>query len=115
RCPAIMKHNPVTVDDEWLHALQQATFNYFWHETNPENGLIPDNTQWTTPASIAGVGFALATYPVGVDRGFVQRAQALERTLHTLRFLWNSDQSTAVDATGHRGFYYHFLDVRTGR
>lgn len=103
------------VDDEWLHALQKATFTYFWHETNPENGLIPDNTLAATPASIAGVGLALATYVVGVDRGFVTRAQALERTLLTLRFFWNSAQGTDVDATGYRGFYYHFLDVKTGR
>jgi hypothetical protein len=105
----------VTVDDEWLHGLQKSTFSYFWHETNAKNGLIPDSTIAPTPASIAGVGLALTTYPVGVARGFVTRAQALERTLGTLRFFWNSDQSAGVDATGHRGFYYHFLDVRTGR
>ena len=103
------------VDNDWLHALQKATFTYFWQETNPENGLIPDNTLAATPASIAGVGLALATYGVGVDRGFVTRAQALERTLRTLRFFWNSAQGTDVDAIGYRGFYYHFLDVRTGR
>ena len=103
------------VDEEWLHALQKATFNYFWRQTNPENGLIPDNTLVATPASIAGVGLALAVYVVGVDRGFVSRAQALERTLVTLRFFSGSVQSTGVDATGYRGFYYHFLDVGTGR
>src|ERR1700681_1579164 len=103
------------VEDESLHALQKATFTYFWQQTNPENGLIPDNTLVATPASIAGVGLALATYVVGVDRGFVTRAQALERTLLTLRFFWNSAQGTAEDATGYRGFYYHFLDVHTGR
>src|SRR6202165_5988282 len=102
------------IEDESLHALQKATFTYFWHETNRENGLIPDNTLAATPASIAGVGLALATYAVGVDRGFVARAQALERTLATLRFFWSSTQGTDVDATGYRGFYYHFLDVNTG-
>src|ERR1700687_4448718 len=96
-------------EDEWLHALQKATFSYFWHETNPENGLIPDNTLAATPASIAGVGLALATYAVGVDRGFVTRAQGLERALATLRFFWSSTQGTDVDATGYRGFFYHFL------
>jgi hypothetical protein len=103
------------VDAEWLHALQKATFTYFWQQTNPTNGLIPDNTLAPTPASIAGVGLALATYAVGVARGFVTRAQARERTLATLRFFWNSTQGTDADATGHRGFYYHFLDVKTGR
>jgi len=103
-----------TVDGRWLHALQKATFNYFWRQTNPENGLIPDNTLAATPASIAGVGLALATYVVGAERRFVTRKQALERTLATLRFFANSTQSDKVDATGYRGFYYHFLDVKTG-
>src|SRR5712692_3647206 len=103
------------VEDDSLYTLQKATFTYFWHETNSENGLIPDNTLAATPASIAGVGLALATYAVGVDRGFITRAQALERTLATLRFFSGSTQSSDVDATGYRGFYYHFLDVTTGR
>jgi hypothetical protein len=103
------------VDDAWLHELQKDTFTYFWRTTNPENGLIPDNTLAATPASIAGVGLALASYVVGVDRGFVTRAEALERILATLRFFWNSRQGTDPDATGHRGFYYHFLDTCTGR
>jgi hypothetical protein len=103
------------VDIRWLHALQKATFAYFWEQTNPQNGLTPDNTLAATPASIAGVGLALATYAVGASRRFVTRKQALERTLATLRFFANSTQGEEVDATGHRGFYYHFLDVKTGR
>src|SRR5256885_3259701 len=105
----------LTVSDERLHALQRDTFTYFWRETNPANGLLADSTLMATPASIAGVGLALATYAVGVSRGFVTRAQALERTVTTLRFFWNSAHGPDVDATGYRGFYYHFLDVTTGR
>ena len=30
--------------DDQLQTLQRNTFRYFWEETNPENGLIPDNT-----------------------------------------------------------------------
>ena len=30
--------------EEGLHALQRNTFRYFWSETNPENGLLADNT-----------------------------------------------------------------------
>ena len=104
------------LEQERLHNLQQGTFNYFWNESNPENGLLPDNTlKAGDPASIAGVGLALTTYLVGVERGFIDRARALERTLATLRFFWNSPQAGDADATGYRGFYYHFLDVKTGR
>jgi hypothetical protein len=99
-----------------LDKLQRDTFRYFWHETNPDNGLIADNTAADDlPASIAGVGFALASYPVAVDRRLVRRRAAVRRTLTTLRFFWNAPQGPARDATGHRGFFYHFLDVRTGR
>src|SRR6185369_5227145 len=66
------------------------------------------------PASIAVVGFALAVYPVGVERGWMTRAEAMERTLVTLRWFRNSDQSGHPDATGYKGFYYHFLDMSTG-
>ena len=102
--------------DAQLQTLQRHTFRYFWEETNPDNGLIPDNTSaGDIPASIAGVGLALASYPVAVERSFVSRAKAVERTLATLHFLWNAPHGPMRDATGHRGFFYHFLDVATGR
>ena len=31
------------------------------------------------------------------------------------QFFWRSTQSEASDATGYKGFYYHFLDMRTGK
>ena len=106
----------LTYGEDQLHTLQRSTFRYFWEETNPENGLIPDNTAADdVPASIAGVGLALASYPVAVERAFVSRAKAVERTLATLRFAWNAPQGPMSDATGHHGFFYHFLDVTTGR
>src|SRR5688500_2959048 len=99
-----------TYGDDHLQTLQRNTFRYFWQETNPKNGLIPDNTSADNiPASIAGVGFALASYPVAVERSFVSRAKAVARTLATLRFFWNAPQGPMPDATGHRGFFYHFL------
>ena len=105
-----------TYGEDQLFTLQRNTFQYFWDETNPENGLIPDNTSaGDVPASIAGVGLALSTYPVAAEHSFVSRTQAVERTLATLRFFWNAPQGPMVDATGHRGFFYHFLDVSTGR
>ena len=43
------------------------------------------------------------------------RAEAAERTLAVLRFFWNSPQGTARNATGYKGFFYHFLDMKTGQ
>ena len=101
--------------DPELEELQRLTFDYFLKETNPENGLVPDSTREGAPCSIAPTGFALAAYPVGVERGFITRNEAIKRTLTTLRFFWNSPHGPEPDATGYKGFYYHFLDMKTGR
>ena len=98
-----------------LQKLQQQTFDFFLHETNPANGLVIDKTAANWPSSIAATGLALACYPVSVERGFMTRAAAIERTLATLRFFCNSPQGPEPDATGYKGFYYHFLDMQTGR
>jgi hypothetical protein len=100
---------------ETLNALQRQTFDYFVHEVNPVNGLVADRTQEGCPASIAAVGLALAAYTVAAERAFTTRAQAVERTLATLRFFHKSVQGTDEDATGYKGFYYHFLDMKTGK
>jgi hypothetical protein len=102
-------------NDEALGKLQRDTFGYFLKETNLQNGLVPDNTRRDAHCSIAAVGLGLASYTVGAQRGFITRAEAVRRTLTTLRFFWNSPQSEDRDATGYRGFYYHFLDMQTGR
>ena len=76
---------------------------------------MPDSTREGSPCSIAPTGFALSAYPVGVERGFITREEGISRTLMTLRFFWNSPQGKEPDATGYKGFYYHFLDMQTGR
>jgi hypothetical protein len=98
-----------------LDMLQRESFRYFMHETNLKNGLVIDKCEPGWPASIAAVGLALAAYPVAVERGFITRAAAVARVLTTLRFFWNSPHGPEPDATGYRGFYYHFLDMQTGR
>ena len=101
--------------EAFLDTLQERTFRWFWDTTNPRNGLVPD--RWPTPSfsSVAAVGFGLTSYPVGVERGWITRDQAAERTLTTLRFFWEAPQGPQVSGvTGHRGFFYHFLDMETG-
>ena len=39
-----MNTEKLTVDAE-LQNLQRESFNYFFHETNPANGLVIDKTQ----------------------------------------------------------------------
>jgi hypothetical protein len=101
--------------DKKIETLQRLTFDYFLKETNPLNGLVPDRTSRGAPCSIAPTGFALSAYPIGVERGFIKRQDAIKRTLTTLRFFWTSSHGPEPDATGYKGFYYHFLDMKTGR
>ncbi len=109
-----MSSKKTTAETE-LERLQCETFGYFLHETNPENGLVSDKTAPNWPSSIAATGLALASYPVAVERGFITRDSAIETVLTTLRFFWNSLQGPEPDATGYHGFYYHFLDMKTGQ
>ena len=111
----IVPDTTVETDDELLDRFQRAAFGYFVEQANPENGLGADTSRAGAPASIAVTGFALSCYPIGVERRWMTRAAAAARTLATLRFFWNSQQSKAADATGYRGFFYHFLDMQTGR
>lgn len=108
-----MDEQKLNIDVE-LELLQSESFDYFLHEANLTNGLIRDKTAENWPASIAATGLALASYPIGVERGFMTREEAVERTLNTLRFFWNSPQGPEPDATGYKGFYYHFLDMNSG-
>jgi hypothetical protein len=102
-------------DEEFLDRLEHAAFGYFLEHVNPENGLVADTSRAGAPASIAVAGFALSCYPVGVERGWMARADAAQRTLVTLRFFWHSAQGEEPDVTGYKGFYYHFLDMKTGK
>ena len=101
--------------DAFLDDVEQRTFRWFWETTNPRNGLTPDRWPTKSFSSVAAVGFALAAYPVGVERGWVTRDQARERVLTTLRFFWTAPQGQqAAGVTGYQGFVYHFLDMETG-
>ncbi len=101
-------------DDSLLDRLQRAAFDYFPQAINPANGLVADNSRANSPVSIAVVGFALSSYPVAVERGWLPRPEAVQRSLAALRFFRDSDQSGGLESTGYKGFYYHFLDFHTG-
>ena len=96
--------------------IEHRTVRGFWDHANRSNGLVPD--RWPTPSfsSIAAVGFALPAYAYGAERGWCSRAEARDLTLTTLRFLWNAPQGPDRSGTaGYKGFFYHFLDMRSGR
>ncbi len=105
-----------TPDEAFLEDLSRRTFDWFWETTNPLNGLAPDRGPGESFASVAAVGFALSAYPIGVERGYISRGEAVERVRATLKFFAEAPQGEAATGmTGHRGFFYHFLDMEQGR
>ncbi|HVG25653.1 MAG TPA: glucoamylase family protein [Thermoanaerobaculia bacterium] len=98
---------PVT-SDTFVDDVQHRTFLWFWETANAQNGLVPDRWPAESFSSIAAVGFGLTAYGIGAERGWVTREAAAQRVLTTLRFFEHG-----VD--GHKGFFYHFVDMKTGK
>ena len=98
-----------------LADLHRRTFKFFWETTPAATGLAPDRWPSKPFSSVAAIGFALTAYCIGVHSGYVSRAHAAERTLTTLRTLWNGRQSDGrTGAAGYKGFFYHFLSLQDG-
>ena len=98
-----------------LDRVQREALQFFVDNCNHDNGLVCDSTQPGAPCSIAAVGFALTAYVVAVERRWMARSDAIVRTLAALRFFDGADLSGSAGATGYRGFFYHFLDMDSGR
>jgi hypothetical protein len=99
----------------FLDTLSERSFHYFWDLSDSLTGLTPDRAPTPSFVSVGAVGFALTAYPIGAERGWITRAQAAERVRRTLRYFWEAPQDSSAHAAGYRGFFYHFLDAKTGR
>jgi len=97
-----------------IDRMQRRTFDYFWELADPKTGLIPDRFPSQRFCSIAATGFGLTSYVIGVDKKFITRQQAAQRVEKTLGFLLRLPQGSEPDASGHQGFFYHFLDMDSG-
>jgi len=99
-------------DDAFLDELEKLNFQYFWDQASPDTGLVRDRSNATkndnsVVASIAATGFGLTALCIAQKRNFISLAEARDRVLATLRFLWKKMPT-------HRGFFYHFADIKTG-
>jgi hypothetical protein len=101
-------------DNQFLLEVAQASFQFFWDEANPENGLVRDranirsDAKTNTVASIAAAGFGLTALCIGQQNGWVSLRDARGRALNLLNFL-------ARIMPTHRGFFYHWADMKTGQ
>ncbi len=87
-------------DTELLDLVQQQTFNYFWEGAEPISGLARERIHLDNvyPShdkdiiTIGGSGFGLMAILVGVERGFINKSQALERFERAVNFLEKADR-----------------------
>jgi hypothetical protein len=101
-------------DDSLLNLVQYQTFQYFWDGAEPNSGLArerfheddvyPSNDKHIV--TTGGSGFGLMAIIVGVERGFIEREQAIERFEKILGFLETADRF--------HGAYPHWLNGETG-
>jgi len=114
RVVAAQVHQLALSDSVFLDLLQRASFDFFWLEANPSNGLIKDRSAGYAPCSIASVGFGLTAITIGIDRGWISRAAGRQRVLTTLKTFWQKPQGREAQGyIGYKGFFYHFLDMNT--
>lgn len=98
-------------EDALLDQVERSSFRFFWEQANPDTGLVRDRANVYTQkqsalSSIAAVGFGLTAIAIADARGYVPHAQARQRVLNTLRFLWKK-------LPNHRGFFYHWANINT--
>lgn len=97
---------PIVSDEELLTLVQEQTFKYFWDFAHPVSGLARErNTSGNTVTS-GGSGFGLMAIIVGVERGFITRAQAIDRWETIMNFLQSADRF--------HGVWSHWLNGNTG-
>ncbi|HEY5550847.1 MAG TPA: hypothetical protein VIK52_03100, partial [Opitutaceae bacterium] len=102
-------------DDDFLDYVAERSFAYFLSTQDPVTGLIPDRASNSNVCSIASVGFGLSSIAIAVERGWVTREEGRVRVLLTLQTLATLPQGAATSGVaGYRGWFYHFLDMRTG-
>jgi hypothetical protein len=110
-----VRYVPTPHEAAFLDTLAERTFRFFWDLADPVTGLMPDRAPTKSFASIGATGFALTAYPIGIESGYISRAEGEARVRRTLRFLWTASQDCEDStSTGCRGFFYHFLMPETG-
>ncbi|OGX13489.1 MAG: hypothetical protein A2351_01645 [Omnitrophica bacterium RIFOXYB12_FULL_50_7] len=90
-----------------MNKIEKDTLQYFTRFSDKMTGLTKDSSRTGSPSSVAATGFAIAAYAIGGSRGWIARDHAYARILTTLQTLRHK-------AAHQEGFFYHFLDVRTG-
>jgi len=98
---------PVVSDEELLTLVQQQTFKYFWDFAHPTSGMARERNTSGNLVTSGGSGFGIMSIIVGIERGFITRAEGIERMNTILNFLEKADRF--------HGVWSHWIDGNTGK
>jgi hypothetical protein len=106
---------PSLTDEELIDLIQERTFQYFWDGAEPHSGMArerihmdgiyPENDQ--NVVTTGGTGFGLMALLVGIERGYISRAQGYQRIKKIVDFLEKADRF--------HGVWPHWLEGDTGK
>lgn len=96
-------------DDELLTMVQEECFRYYWEQgSHPQAGMALESVPGDPRVVATGAsGFGIMAILVGMDRGFITRAQGMERLTRIVTFLEKADRF--------HGAWAHFMDGGTGK
>jgi methionine-rich copper-binding protein CopC len=98
---------PVVSDEELLTLVQHQTFKYFWDFAHPASGMARERNTSGNLVTSGGSGFGIMGIIAGIERGFITRAEGLERLNKILGFLETADRF--------HGVWPHWMDGNTGK
>lgn len=98
---------PNIPDNDLLTLVQEQTFKYFWDFAHPVSGLARERNTSDETVTSGGSGFGLMAIIVGIERGFVTRAEGVDRLSKIVDFLGNN-------ADRFHGAWSHWLNGTTG-
>ncbi len=100
-------------DEALLDLVEARTLAYFWDFAHPASGMARERSNpvqgydYLETVTSGGTGFGLMALLAGVERGFLARAEVLERIAKIVRFLGRAET--------HHGVFPHFLEGASGR
>lgn len=103
-------------DDAFLDDLSRRSFQYFWEYADPDTGLTrgrarADGVLYAENrrdiGSIAVIGFGLAALCIAAERKWIKADDARKRARNAMRFF-------AEHAPTEHGWFYHWMNVKTG-
>mgnify|MGYP001174988593 FL=1 len=88
--------------EELLELTQEKTFKYFWDFAEPISGLAREDSGRPNIITMGGSGFAIASFTVAVERGWISRDEGIERMEKVISFLEGAQK--------YHGAFSHWYD-----